>query len=96
MFLGILAVIARSQAPEGIILAIVCFVFGGLYLLLGFFIQRKSKIALGIAIGVMVLNLISGLFSVVQGGNSVGLIIPTVFLSQTWEGFKAIQELKSR
>ncbi|MBE9119087.1 hypothetical protein IQ249_24835 [Lusitaniella coriacea LEGE 07157] len=94
LFLGILAVIFRSQAPGGIFLAIVCFAFGSLYALLGFFIQRKSAIALGISVALMLLNLISGLYNVVQTSSFTGLIIPIAFLSQTLPGFEAIQNLK--
>ncbi|MFN6568948.1 hypothetical protein [Dendronalium sp. ChiSLP03b] len=34
--------------------------------------------------------------AIAKTGKPVGLIIPIVFFSQTWEGFKAIQVLKSK
>lgn len=97
IFLGLLALYASfsgAAIPNGIIMAVAFFIFGAFYLLLGFFVQRKSIIALGIAVGVMGLNAITGLLSFAQSGSPVGLIIPAAFLSQTWEGFKAIKNLK--
>jgi len=96
IFLGILALIAGNRLPEGIIFGISFLAFGLLYLVLGFFVQRKSKLALGIAVGFMLLNFLTGIHNMIQTGKPVGLIIPIVFLSQTWEGFKAIQVLKSK
>ena len=94
VFLGILAVVAIDKAPGGIILAILFFAVGALYLILGFFVQRRSAIALGIAVAFMALNALSGIYNLLQAGSITGLIIPTVFFSQTWEGFQAIKELK--
>ena len=97
IFLGLLALFASvsSPAPGGIIMAFLFFITGGLYLLLGFFVHRKkSSIALGIAVGFMGLNALAGILNLAQGGSPVGLILPVAFLSQTWEGFKAIKNLK--
>jgi len=96
IFLGILAFVAGNRVPDYLILGILFFVFGLLYLVLGFFVQRKSKIALGIAVGLMLLNLLTGIFNMIQTGKPVGLIVPIIFFSQTIEGFKAIQVLKSK
>ena len=97
IFLGLLLYAHFSGAMSGaIIMAFAFFIFGAFYLLLGFFVQRKSTIALGIAVGLMGLNAITGLLNLAQSGSPVGLIIPVAFLSQTWEGFKAIKKLKSR
>ncbi|MBD2605793.1 hypothetical protein H6G81_15025 [Scytonema hofmannii FACHB-248] len=94
IFLGILAFVAGNKFSEATIIGILFFTFGLLYLLLGFFVQRKSKLALLIAVGFMLLNLLTGIYNMIQTGKPVGLIIPIVFFSQTWEGFKAIQVLK--
>lgn len=96
IFLGLLAILFSDKAPGGIALAILFFAFGALYLLLGFFVQRKSMIALGIAVAFMALNALAGLYNLLQTGSITGLIVPAVFLSQTWQGFKAIQELKGK
>ncbi|MBW4567270.1 MAG: hypothetical protein KME31_04405 [Tolypothrix carrinoi HA7290-LM1] len=94
LFLGILAFVAGNKLSEGTTIGIIFFTFGLLYLVLGFFVQRKSKLALGIAVGFMLLNLLTGIYNMIQTGKPVGLIVPIVFFSQTWEGFKAIQVLK--
>lgn len=98
IFLGLLALFATfsgAAIPGGIIIAFTFFIFGAFYLLLGFFVQRKkSTIALGIAVGFMGLNAIAGILNLAQSGSPVGLIIPVAFLSQTWEGFEAIKNLK--
>ncbi|MBP0029155.1 hypothetical protein PN466_05835 [Roseofilum reptotaenium CS-1145] len=97
IFLGLLALLASFSSaviPGGMFLAFTFLIFGAFYLLLGFFIQRKSILALGIAVGFMGLNAIAGLLNLVQSGSPVGLIIPVAFLSQTWEGFTAIKKLK--
>ncbi|MEH1866866.1 MAG: hypothetical protein V7K69_17920 [Nostoc sp.] len=95
-FIGIIVLIAVNRVPEGVILGISCLASGLLYLVLGFFVQRKSQIALGIAVGFMLLNFLTGIYNMFQTGKPVGLIIPIVFFSQTIEGFKAIQVLKSK
>ncbi|MDB9513133.1 hypothetical protein PN499_18225 [Kamptonema animale CS-326] len=94
IFLGLLATFFRDQVPDGIVLGIGFFVFGALYILLGFFVQRKSIIALGIAVAFMVLNAATGIYNLFQTGSLTGLIIPFIFFAQTWQGFQAIQELK--
>ncbi|MDF0552911.1 hypothetical protein [Kamptonema sp. UHCC 0994] len=94
IFLGLVAIFFREKVPEGIVVAIFFFAFGALYILLGFFVQRKSIIALGIAVAFMVMNAATGIYNLFQTGDVRGLIIPVVFFTQTWQGFKAIQELK--
>jgi CHASE2 domain-containing sensor protein len=93
IFLGLLATIFGGKATESIVLAILFFVFGLLFILLGFFVQRKSTIALSIAVTIMVISALVGIYNVFRTGSPIGIIIPIAFLSQTWEGFKAIQEL---
>lgn len=93
IFLAILAFVAGGQ---GMIVGVTFLAFGLLYLVLGFFVQRKSKLALGIAVGFMLLNFITGLLNMIQTGKPMGLIFPIIFFSQTWEGFKAIEVLKSK
>lgn len=67
-------------------------VVGSIYLLLAFFVQRKSKIALGIALALYgletILTLISGLTS--------GVIVRIFFIVFMWPGFKAISELQEK
>ncbi|MCC5637966.1 hypothetical protein LC593_19420 [Nostoc sp. CHAB 5844] len=100
-FFGIVVFIAvilsdEHRNAEDLVLGIGFLFFGILYTFLGFFVQRKSKIALGIAVGLMSLNVLNGIYNLIQTGKPFGLLIPLVFFSQTLEGFKAIQLLKSK
>ncbi|MEH1874866.1 hypothetical protein [Nostoc sp.] len=95
-FLSIIFFVAGNRLPDFIILGIVSLFFGLLYLVLGFFVQRKSKIALGIAVGLMSLNVLTGILNMIQTGKPFGFILPMIFLGQTIEGFKAIEVLKSK
>ncbi|AFY45603.1 hypothetical protein [Nostoc sp. PCC 7107] len=96
IFFSILAFIFSNRFPDYLILGIGFLFFGLLYLFLGFFVQRKSQIALGIAVGLMSLNVLTAIYNLIQTGKPFGLAIPMLFLSQTIEGFKAIQILKSK
>ena len=79
-FLSILCFVAGNRFPDYLILGISFLFFGLLYLVLGFFVQRKSKIALGIAVGLMSLNVLTGILNMIQTGKPFGLIIPMIFL----------------
>ncbi|MEH1935769.1 MAG: hypothetical protein V7L14_19135 [Nostoc sp.] len=96
IFLSIIFFVVGNRLPDYLILGIGSFFFGLLYLVLGFFVQRKSKIALGIAVGLMSLNALTGIYNMIQTGKPFGLILPMIFLGQTIEGFKAIEVLKSK
>ncbi|BAY63129.1 hypothetical protein NIES22_32080 [Calothrix brevissima NIES-22] len=96
IFFSILFFLVGNQLPDYLILVIGFLFFGLLYLFLGYFVQRKSKIALGIAVGLMSLNVLTGIFNMIQTGKPFGLILPMIFLSQTIQGFKAIELLKSK
>ena len=96
IFLSIILFVAGNRLPDYVILGIVFLFFGLLYLVLGYFVQRKSKIALGIAVGLMSLNALTGIYNMIQTGNPFGLSVPMIFLVQTIEGFKAIEVLKSK
>jgi hypothetical protein len=94
IFLGLLALVA--PIPDHIALAIIFLVFGAFYLFLGFLVRRRSMTALGIAIGLMALNLLAGIWNMIETGKPVGLLVPILFLTQTWEGFEAIKELNKQ
>ncbi|MEH1793797.1 hypothetical protein [Nostoc sp.] len=96
IFFSIIILLAGNRLPDYLILGMVCLFFGLLHLVLGFFVQRKSTIALGIAVGLMSLNVLAGIYNLIQTGKPFGLAIPMIFLGQTIEGFKAIQLLKSK
>ncbi len=71
-------------------------VFGGVYLLLGFFVQRRSKVALGIAVGLICIDLALNSLALLAGNCSViaGLPIQIGILITLWRGFDAIRELQ--
>ena len=96
IFLSIIIFIAGNRLPDYLILGIGFLFFGLLYLVLGFFVQRKSTIALSIAVALMSLNALTAIYNLIQTGKPFGLAIPMIFLGQTIEGFKAIQLLKSK
>lgn len=94
LLLGILANNVRTKAPDTEVLVILFLSLGVLYLFLGFLVQRKSIVALSIAVAGIVLNALAGIYNLLQTGAPTGLIVPAIFFSQTWQGFKAIQDLK--
>lgn len=96
VFASIIIFLFGSRLPDYLLVAIISLIAGVLYLVLGFFVQRKSKIALGIAIGFMVLNVLGNIPIMIQTGNILMLTIPMIFFSQTIGGFNAIQALKSK
>ncbi|MCF4970397.1 hypothetical protein [Nostoc sp. CMAA1605] len=96
VFVSILIFLLGSRLPDYLLVATISLIAGVLYLALGFFVQRKSKIALGIAIGFMVLNVIGNIPVIMQTGNIFILTIPMIFFSQTVGGFNAIQVLNSK
>jgi len=85
IFLSIILFVAGNRLPDYVILGIVFLFFGLLYLVLGYFVQRKSKIALSIAVGLMSLNALTGIYNMIQTGNPFGLSVPMIFLGQTIE-----------
>lgn len=94
LLLGILANNVKTKTPDTEVLVILFLSLGVLYLFLGFLVQRKSIVALSIAVAGMVLNALAGIYNLLQTGAPTGLIVPAIFFSQTWQGFKAIQALK--
>ena len=88
--LGILALLFRFDILLEMGMGIYSLIVGGIYLLLGFLVQRRSKIALGIAIGLYGIETILALISGVVSGVVVRVFI-IVFM---WPGFQAIDQLK--
>ena len=95
LFIGLLLAIIGPNIPEGAILTASFLIFGFLYLLLGWLVQkRKSMVALGIAVAIMGLNLLGTIYNTFQGKSPAGIFLSALFLSQTVGGFEAIKELK--
>lgn len=71
---------------------------GVLYLVLGFFVRRKSKIALGIAVAVYALNLVVFVIESVIGANCfgiVGIAVGISLLTVMSRGFRAIDSIRT-
>jgi hypothetical protein len=77
-------------------LGIGALIFGAIYLLLGFFVRRRSKVALGIAVGLIMLNLALNGLTLLAGNCSTlaGLPLQIGVLIILWRGFDAIRELQ--
>jgi hypothetical protein len=90
IFLSIIFFVAGNRLPDYLILGIGFLFFGLLYLVLGFFVQRKSKIALGIAVVLMSLNVLTGIYNMIQTGKPFGLMC-----SEAYKCFIALRPRKA-
>ncbi len=92
--LGVLNLQSASQyyysasTVQGLSIAILA--LGGLFLLLGFFVARRSKTALGIAVGLYVVDALFALFTL----NLLSLGVHLVLLLLMGRGFRGIQEIR--
>jgi hypothetical protein len=95
---GILAVLMENSFLSDLGLGWTTIITGLIYLVLGFFTQRKSKAALIIAISLYILDAVLMLyFSIVEAGSfpTGGLIIRVLFVIAMISGVKAIDEMKA-
>ena len=83
LVLGIIAVLFQIEFLINLGMGIYSVVVGSIYLLLAYLVQRKSKIALGIAIGLYGLETILSLISGVTSGVIVRVFF-IVFLHVAW------------
>jgi hypothetical protein len=90
LVLGLIALLFQVDLLLEIGMGIYTVIVGSVYLLLAFLVQRKSKIALGIAIGLYgietILALISGVVS--------GVVVRVFVIAYIWPGFQAINQLR--
>ena len=89
LVLGIIAFLFQVDLLIDLGMGTYSVVVGSIYLLLAFFVQRKSKIALGIAIALYGLETMLSLIS----GVTSGVFVRLFFIVFMWPGFKAINEL---
>jgi len=68
LFIGLPFAIFAANTLEGAIAAVLLFIFGAVYVLLGWLVQRKLIVALRIAVAIMVSNLLGGIYNVFQAG----------------------------
>jgi hypothetical protein len=99
-FIGGLGVVLGALAASGVqFLQKIGFTgydvgFGLLFLALGYFIGRRSTIALGFAVGIYGIVSIAALGAGTAGGG--GIFMRIILLIGMWQGFGAIRELNAR
>ena len=97
IILGIVAVIGNIGFLLRLGIGHQAVIIGIIFLVLGFFVRKKSIIALGIAIGLLIIDALLGFYLAIQsGGNtpSAGLAIRIIFVIFLFQGFKAIKTIK--
>lgn len=90
VLLGIILASTPGQPSAQQILPLTLLIAGGLYLLLGFFVARKSSVALGIAVTLYALDGLIALFQGSLGGIPLHIIL-LIFMAR---GFSAIREIR--
>lgn len=99
LLLGILASLFNIAILQDLGIGFGSIVLGLIYLILGFFVQRKSSLALILAIVLFIADSLFGLVSTVALGGSpgiAGLIIRVLILVPLFQGIPAIKALKSK
>ncbi len=89
ILLGIVAVAFQVQILLDRGVGVVTIIIGAIFLLLGFFVRRKSTVALGIAVTIYALDGILSLFT----GNFSSVLFHIYFLFLMSRGFSAIREI---
>lgn len=89
------AFISRGGAVAGII-AVLMILFGALYIFLGVMVKRRSTVALIVAIVIMILNVVTGIFNMIQTGSPVSLFFPIGLLIALCPAYGAMKEIKER
>ncbi|MFN8414175.1 MAG: hypothetical protein U0Z26_17475 [Anaerolineales bacterium] len=98
IILGAISLIFNVELLQQIGVGFGSIIYGLVFLVLGFFVQRKSVIALLFAIGVFALDSIATFFlSASQGYNTAGLtIVRIIILIGMFQGLGAIKTLKTK
>lgn len=99
LLLGILAVLFDIEFLQGIGISLGSIIFGVIFLVLGFFTQRKSTIALILAVVIFAIDGITGFVMSASQGSSLsasGLVARIFFIIPMIRGVKAIKELKQK
>ncbi len=91
LILGIIAGLFQVDFLLELGIGIYSIITGGVYLLLAFFVQKRSALALGLATGLYAVETALSLTT----GFSTGVIVRIFFILFMVQGFKAIKELKA-
>jgi hypothetical protein len=90
--LNVILGLVLAQSPTALpVPAPAVFIEGSIYLLLGFFVARRSTVALGIAVTLYALD---GIASLSQG-NMSGILLRVFILTVMIRGFSAIQAIRN-
>ncbi len=98
LVLGILSVLLKSEFLQAAGIGIFSIIFGLVFLLLGFFVWRRSSVALILAIVIFALDGILGIVLAVSQGYTPatsGLLMRIVLLIPMIQGVGAIKALKA-
>ncbi len=102
ILIGLITIFFQIELLSQLGLGIGSIIFGAFFLLFGFFVKRKSMIALGLAVGLFSLD---SIFTIIlpaiqqqEGYNppTTGIIVRILFLIPMIRGFGAIRELKKK
>lgn len=91
LLLGFIALLFQVDFLYELGIGFYSILVGLIYLLLAFFVQRRSKLALILALLFYGIETILG----VIGGLAAGVVVRIFFMIFMWQGFKAIKELRA-
>jgi lipopolysaccharide export LptBFGC system permease protein LptF len=97
LVLGILSVLFSVQLLREMGIGFGSIIFGLVFLILGFFVQRKSNVALILAIVILILDALLGLYLSVSRGYTPsigGILVRIVLIIPMIQGVGAINQLK--
>jgi hypothetical protein len=89
LVLGLIAWLFQIDFLLEIGMGLYSIIVGSIYLLLAFFVQRRSKIALILALAIYGLETVLG----AMNGFDTGVFIRILFMVVMWQGFGAIKDL---
>jgi glucose dehydrogenase len=95
LFLGLIAWLFQVEFLQDIGIGFYSIIFGLVFLVLGFFVKRRSAVALILAIAIFALDALLGLLA---GGASyaTGLVVRVILIIPMVQGVGAIRALKQR
>lgn len=96
--IGILAEFAQVEFLQQLGIGIFSVIFGVVYLVLGVFTRQRSRIALGIAIALYVLDGLFAIMTIFQANGTPGmggLVVRVLFLIPLIQGFNAMSQIES-
>jgi hypothetical protein len=90
--LGLIAILFQVEFLYEIGMGFYSIIVGTIFLILAFFVQKRSKLALILA---LLLYGLETVLTVFGGLLAAGVIVRILFIIYMWQGFKAIKELRA-